>query len=93
MNSITFTLQGEIVGVKRFKGNIDGSDIDQCKVLVLTPMDASSGNAIGSSVSEYRFGGSDNFERFKDFSFPFLADLFIEMTTNGKTQKIEFVKF
>ena len=39
------------------------------------------------------FAGSDHFERFKDFSFPFLADLFIEMTTNGKTQKLNLLNF
>lgn len=93
MNNIVFNLKGDILGVKRFKGLIEGNEIDQCKVLVTTPMDVSTGNSLGFSVSEYRFGVSSNFDRFQGLQFPFKADLTIEMTTNGKTQKLTLLDF
>ena len=47
MNSMVFNIQADILGVKRFKGTIDGNNIDQCKVLVATPFDTSNGNSLG----------------------------------------------
>lgn len=91
MNHFQFKAQGEILGVKKFKGDIDGTLYDQCKVLIATPLDVSNGNALGLSVSEYRFGTSENFDRFLNLEFPIKADLLLEMTTNGKTQKMNLL--
>lgn len=93
MNNFQFKVQGEILGVKKFKGTIEGNDIDQCKVIVATPLDESSGNALGLSVSEYKFGSSINFERFRGVSFPVKSDLMLEMTTNGKSQRVNVLDF
>ena len=93
MNNLQFKISGEIFGAKRFKGNFDGTDIDYTKVFVATPLDGSSGDAVGLSISEYRFGTSENFYRFRECKFPFKADLLVEMTTNGKTQKLNLIDF
>lgn len=93
MNSMVFNIQADILGVKRFKGTIDGNNIDQCKVLVATPLDTSNGNSLGFTISEYRFGLSDQFNLFTGLSFPFKADLKIELTTSGKTQRLNLLDF
>lgn len=86
-------IQGQIMGVKRFNGQIDGKTFDYCRVIVATPLDASQGNALGSSATEYDFGGSLNFEQFKNASFPFEANLTVELVTNGKSQKLKIIGF
>lgn len=86
-------IQGTVMGVKRFNGNIDGKAFDYCRVIVSTPLDASQGNALGSAATEYDFGGSKNFDRFKDLKFPFESELAVELVTNGKTQKLKMLDF
>ena len=93
MNQIDFVMQASVLGVKKFKGNIEGTEIDQTKVLVATPLDESQGNALGLVTSKYRYGTSLNFEKFKDKTFPFFAELSVSMTSNGKTQRINLVDF
>lgn len=86
-------IQGQIMGVKRFNGQIDGKTFDYCRVIVSTPLDSSQGNALGSSATEYDYGGSVNFEQFKSLSFPFEASLTVELVTNGKSQKLKILGF
>ena len=86
-------IQGQIMGVKRFNGQIDGKTFDYCRVIVSTPLDASQGNALGSSATEYDFGGSINFEQFKGVSFPLEATLTVELVTNGKSQKLKIIGY
>uniref|UniRef100_A0AAU8B4V6 Uncharacterized protein n=1 Tax=Dulem virus 54 TaxID=3145765 RepID=A0AAU8B4V6_9VIRU len=86
-------IQGTVMGVKRFSGQIDGKHFDYCRVIVSTPLDASQGNALGAAATEYDFGQSANFDRFKELKFPFEADLNVELVTNGKTQKLKMLDF
>ena len=65
-------IQGQIMGVKRFSGQIEGKNFDYCRVVVATPLDATQGNALGSSATEYDFGGSANFAQFQDKQFHLL---------------------
>ena len=76
-------IQGQIMGVKRFSGQIEGKNFDYCRVIVATPLDSSQGNALGSATAEYDFGASTNFEQFKAHQFPFDANLSIEVVTNA----------
>lgn len=93
MNAMQAKIDGIILGVKKFKGDVEGIHYDSCKVLVTTPLDNNSGNALGFSVSEFSFGESSNFERFKSLEFPFSADLSVEIITNGRTQKFRLIDF
>ncbi len=86
-------IQGQIMGVKRFNGQIDGKTFDYTRVVVATPLDSSQGNALGSSASEYDYGGSVNFEQFKGANFPIEADLTVEIVTNGKNQKLKIIGY
>lgn len=80
-------LQGHIVGVKKFNGQIEGKSFDYCRLIVATPLDSS------SSTTEYDFGGSANFEQFRNAQFPIEANLNVEIVTTGKTQKLKVIGF
>ena len=86
-------IQGQIMGVKRFSGQIEGKNFDYCRVIVATPLDSTQGNALGSATTEYDFGPSTNFEQFKAHQFPIDANLSVEVVTNGKTQKLKITAF
>ena len=86
-------IQGQIMGVKRFSGQIEGKNFDYCRVIVATPLDSTQGNALGSATTEYDFGASTNFEQFKGHQFPIDANLSVEVVTNGKTQKLKITAF
>lgn len=86
-------IQGQIMGVKRFSGQIEGKNFDYCRVIVATPLDSTQGNALGSATTEYDFGASTNFDQFKAHQFPIDANLSVEVVTNGKTQKLKITAF
>ncbi len=86
-------LQAHIVGVKKFNGQIEGKNFDYCRLIVATPLDSSQGNALGSSTTEYDFGGSANFEQLRNAQFPIEANLNVEIVTTGKTQKLKVIGF
>ncbi|HFB3479571.1 phage associated protein [Neisseria gonorrhoeae] len=48
---------------------------------------------MGSSTTEYDFGGSANFEQFRNAQFPIEANLNVEIVTTGKTQKLKVTGF
>lgn len=81
-------MPGQIVGVKKFSGTIEGKTFDYCRLIVSTPLDASQGNALGSSTTEYDYGASSNFQQFRNAQFPIDAVLDVEIVTTGKTQKL-----
>lgn len=83
---------GTIVGAKYFQGEIDGKQFDSCKVFVLTGLDESNGTAKGQGVAEYNFGASANFHSYlKNQTFPFEAQMNMEMVTNGRKQTMRVV--
>ncbi|SPY05610.1 phage associated protein [Neisseria meningitidis] len=86
-------LQGHIVGVKKFNGQIEGKSFDYCRLIVATPLDSSQGNALGSSTTEYDFGGSANFEQFRNAQFPIEANLNVGNRYYGQNPKTESHRF
>lgn len=77
-----------IVGMKASKGTLDnGQGYDSTKVYALTNLNTSAGTSKGMSCSEYNFGTAAEFEKFKHLNFPFVADVEMDIVTNGKTQK------
>lgn len=77
-----------VLGMKASKGTMDnGQSFDSTKVYSQTDLDDSKGNAKGFAATEYTYGDSTNFDKYKHLSFPFDAIADIEITTNGKTQK------
>lgn len=90
---MNFTMRAEIIGVKQFSDEIEGKFFDYCRLIVLTPLDESKGNALGRSSVEYNYGGSANFQHFKNIQLPIEADLDVEIVTTGKTHKMNVLEF
>lgn len=76
--------QVEVTGAKSFQGNIEGVQYDSTTVFIKTELDESRDNAKGFATTEYKFGTSAEFEKFRPLHFPFMADVCIELGTTGK---------
>jgi hypothetical protein len=76
-----------VLGIKSFKGDIDGKEFDSASIFVITPLDDSRGTAKGFATVEYKAGKSEIFDAVKHLPFPHEAELTIENVTSGKTVK------
>ena len=81
-----------IMGVTRFKGEIDGSEIDSCTVFRAAPFNDASGNAMGLGLAKVRFGSSSNFDRFTGMTFPCELEIEFARVTNGSGKEILVMK-
>lgn len=78
----------QVVGMKASKGTLEnGNTYDSTKVYALIDLDASKGTAKGMSSSEFNLGTAAEFDGYKHLPFPFVADVEMEMVSNGKTMK------
>jgi len=78
----------QIVGMKAGKGTLDnGQSCDSTKVYALTNLNTGAGTSKGMSCSEYNFAAAAEFGKFKHLAFPFVADVEMDIVTNGKTQR------
>ena len=83
-----FTQTIQIVGMKASKGTLEnGTGYDSTKVYALVDLDASKGTAKGMSSTEFNLGASVEFDKYKHLPFPFVAEVEMEIVTNGKTTK------
>lgn len=81
-----------IMGVTKFKGEIEGSAIDSCTVFRAAPFNDATGNALGLGLAKVRFGDSSNFERFKGMSFPCELDIQLSRVTNSSGKETVVMK-
>lgn len=73
-----------VVGVKQFKGEVEGVNFDHTKLLLLLPFPrARAESNKGFDVTEAPFGTHKNFEQFKNLKFPVVVDAEYEVTTKG----------
>jgi len=78
----------QVVGMKASKGTLEnGTAYDSTKVYALIDLDTSKGNAKGASATEFNLGTASEFDAYKHLPFPFVADVEMEMVSNGKTMK------
>ena len=83
-----FTQIIQVVGMKSSKGTLEnGTAYDSTKVYALIDLDASKGTAKGMSASEFNLGAAAEFDAYKHLPFPFVAEVEMEMVSNGKTMK------
>lgn len=73
-----------ILGMKKFKGNVDGQDYDSTTVFVRMRQDDSKGTAKGFVGQDLRFGDSSNFDKLSSLTFPFEAEVETDTVSNGK---------
>lgn len=73
-----------IIGVKKFKGLVDGQEYDHTKIIYAVPFPRSRSEVnIGLDALEAPYGTSENFKQFVGRRFPFNAVADVEMTTKG----------
>lgn len=79
-----------VMGVTKFKGEIDGNEIDSCSVLIVAPLNEQGGNSRGFGIAKVAYGSSLNFHEFSKFDFPCEMELAFQTVTNasGKTKEV-----
>lgn len=81
-----------IMGVSKFKGEIEGSQIDSCTVFRASPFNDASGNAMGFGLGKLRFGDSSNFARFEGMKFPCEVEIQLSRVTNSSGKETIVMK-
>lgn len=82
-----FQTQAKVAGMKMFNDEVEGKRYDTTKLFIESNLDESKGVAKGFATVEYEFGTSAEFKKLQHLSFPFIAELTIELVTTGKAQK------
>lgn len=73
----------KVLGIKGFKGDVEGTTYDSTTLYVLMPVSERNGTEKGFNAHAIKFGKSDEYERLKDLSFPVDAELDLALTTKG----------
>ncbi|ULJ62378.1 hypothetical protein MIS46_10550 [Wielerella bovis] len=81
-----------VMGVSKFKGEVDKNQIDNCNVLIAAPLSSDTGNAKGFGVAKVPFGKSDNFNKFTGVTFPCEMELAFTTETNASGKQREVLK-
>lgn len=74
-----------VIGGKSSKGEMEGKPYDHFTVFTTSTLDNKNGNAFGNAGDSYRFGLSENIEKFKGIKTPFEAEGDFEIVTTGKS--------
>ena len=74
--------QGKVTGMKAFKGNINGKELDGCTIFVEAKLKGESSR--GYASQPYRWGKAENAEKIKHLEFPFVAEMVVEDVTDGR---------
>lgn len=87
-------MKGTLTGIKKSKGSgvIEGQDRkwDSTTFYILSELPSKNENAIGMATQDYKFGTSDEFEKWRHMTLPVVVDVELTITTNGKgTQATE----
>ena len=83
-----FESQCIVHGIKRSKGDFEGTKYDSTKFYIETDLDDRTGNAKGKATMEYSMGDSSEFERYSHLPYPFTAQGTFSQVTTGKVTKI-----
>jgi hypothetical protein len=81
-------IQATLTGIQKSKGDgvIEGKQVswDYTKFHLMSTLPSKGDNAKGEATQEYRFGESQEFDKWKTVSLPCVVDVEMFMTTNGK---------
>lgn len=81
-----------VMGITRFKGEVEGSQIDSCSVLIAAPLNDTAGNAVGFGVAKIPYGESGNFDKFRNLRFPCEMECAFAQVTNATGKSKEILK-
>ena len=73
----------QVLGVKGFKGKVEGVEYDSTTLYVVMPVSKRAGTEVGFNVKEVKFGKEDEFQKLKTLPFPVMAELDLEINTKG----------
>lgn len=73
----------QVLGVKGFKGEVEGVTYDSTTLYVVLPVSKRAGTEAGFNAKEVKFGREDEYQKLKNLPFPVLAELDIEVNTKG----------
>lgn len=76
-----------VMGMKKYKGDIDGKSIDSCTIYVETRLDDRSGLRRGRATADYNAGTSDVYDRLSKIDLPAEFEITWDTVTNGKESK------
>jgi hypothetical protein len=79
-----FESQVVVKGMKRSKGDFEGTAFDYTAIFIEVSLDESKKNAIGTATQDFRMGTSEVYDRFASIPFPFNAKAKFEMVASGK---------
>ena len=79
-----FESEVSVTGLKRSKGDYEGTAFDYTAVYIEVDMDESKKNARGKATQDFKLGTSETFDQFSSVSLPFRAKARFEMVTSGK---------
>lgn len=79
-----------VMGVTKFKGEIDGNTIDVCTVLIAAALNTETGNGVGFGIAKVPFGDHTNFNQFAAMEFPCTLEIAFQTVTgsSGKSKTI-----
>lgn len=78
-------IKGEFVvlGMKRGKGDYEGTPYDYTRIYVVMDTSQNSGNEKGMNVSVHKLGTNEEFGKYAHLQFPIKAELDLVVTTSG----------
>lgn len=76
-----------VKGLKRSKGEMEGTLYDFTTIFIEVDLDESTKNARGTATEPYKLGDSEMFATFDSVPLPFNAVAEFEITTTGKVTK------
>lgn len=74
----------KLLGVKWFKGNIDGKDLDSATAFVVERLDDRRGTAKGHATQAYKLSSSAVAQALAKRDFPLNVEVEFDRVTNGK---------
>ena len=77
----------KVCGIKFFKGDIDGKDIDSGKVFIEEQLDFTTGRAKGYATQDYALANAEAAKALMHNEFPIVCEVEFIRVTNGDTSK------
>lgn len=72
-----------VMGMRRFKGEIEGTMHDFCKVRLELPVPRKAENEVGANVVEALYGAADRWDELKGIKFPAVCLVDLEPSSKG----------
>lgn len=79
-----FESEVSVTGLKRSKGDYEGTAFDYTAIYIEVEMDESKKNARGKATQDFKLGTSETYDKYNSIQLPFKAKAKFELVTSGK---------